>query len=104
VSDAQDLPSGLRNEAEASRAGLLERTRAWWSRNLWLCPLLAIVLATAVLHFVGLSPWTAIVIAAVAVCPAVLVWGVVITRKRRRMAAPERPASREAAQGNRHGR
>ena len=104
MNEAQELPSGLQDEAIANDSGLIGRTRTWWSRNLWLCPLLAIVLATAVLHFVGLSPWTAIVIAAVAVCPAVLVWGVVITRKRRRMAAPERPASREAAQGNRHGR
>lgn len=47
------------------------------NRWLWLCPLLSIVLATAVLVLFGVTFWTALVVALLLVCPALILWGIV---------------------------
>ena len=52
----------------------LKETMGSW---LWLCPLLAIGLAAAVLIIWGLSAWTAFVAALLLACPALIVWGAV---------------------------
>ena len=52
----------------------LKETMGSW---LWLCPLLAIGLAAAVLMIWGLSASTAFVAALLLVCPALIVWGAV---------------------------
>lgn len=44
---------------------------------LWLCPLLAIGLAAAMLMIRGLSAWTAFVVALLLACPALIAWGAV---------------------------
>jgi len=44
---------------------------------LWLCPLLALALAAAVLVIWGLALWTAIIAALLLACPALIVWGAV---------------------------
>ena len=45
---------------------------------LWLCPMLALALATAVLVIWGLTLWTAIIAAVLLVCPALIIWGAVM--------------------------
>ena len=47
-----------------------------WNRWMWLCPLLALGLAAAVLTIWGLTFWSAFVVALMLVCPALLIWGV----------------------------
>jgi hypothetical protein len=49
---------------------------------LWICPALAIVIAASVLVAFGLSLWTGLFVAFLLFCPAVLVWGVVTTRRK----------------------
>lgn len=46
----------------------------------WMCPLLAIALAASVLAWFGLSWWTALLVALLLVCPALLVWGAIELR------------------------
>ena len=46
----------------------------------WICPLLAIGLAAGVLAWFGFSFWTALLVALLLVCPALLVWGAVELR------------------------
>lgn len=53
----------------------LKETMGSW---LWLCPLLAIALATAVLMIWGLTLWTAIIAALLLVCPALIIWGAIM--------------------------
>ena len=48
----------------------------WVQRWLWLCPVLGIALAAAVLLLFGLSWRTALLAALLLVCPALLVWGI----------------------------
>ncbi len=59
-----------------------EKATAWLSRFIWLCPFLAIVLATGVLLAFGLSFFTAVIVALLLVCPALLVWGAFTVRRR----------------------
>lgn len=49
----------------------------------WLCPLLAIAIAAAALAAIGLSFWTALFVALLLVCPALLVWGAIELRRHR---------------------
>lgn len=56
----------------------LDSAKAVLGNWLWLCPLLAIGLAAAVLMFWGLSAWTALVAALLLACPALVVWGAVM--------------------------
>ena len=45
---------------------------------LWLCPLLALALAAAVLVIWGLTLWTAIIAALLLACPALIIWGAIM--------------------------
>lgn len=56
----------------------LGRAQAVLGNWLWLCPLLAIGLAAAVLMIWALSAWTAFVAALLLVCPALIIWGAVM--------------------------
>ena len=49
---------------------------------LWLCPALAIVVAAWVLMAFGLSFWSGLFAAFLLFCPAVIVWGVLTTRRK----------------------
>jgi hypothetical protein len=72
-----------------SRSPTAEPTRAphdlrdSLSRFAWLCPLLAIVLAVGALAIFGLSWRNAAFAALLLVCPAVILWGVIVTRRPR---------------------
>ena len=46
-------------------------------RWLWLCPILAVVIAIAVLWAFGLHWWSAVLAALMLVCPALILWGAV---------------------------
>lgn len=47
------------------------------NRWMWLCPVLAVVVAAAVLWSFGFSWWSALLTAAILVCPALVVWGAI---------------------------
>ena len=49
--------------------------RELFHRWQWLCPLLGVVAAAAVLLLFGLSPWSAILAALFLVCPVLVLWG-----------------------------
>lgn len=55
---------------------------SWLSRNLWLCPLAAIVVVAIVLVLFGMTWTTAIIAALLFVCPAILIWGFIAVRRR----------------------
>ena len=46
-------------------------------RWLWLCPVLSILLAAAVLMYFGFTFWGGLLAALLLVCPAMLVWGAI---------------------------
>lgn len=50
----------------------------------WLCPYLMMGFAAIILILLGLSVWTAIIVAILLVCPAVMLWGAIWTRRRPR--------------------
>lgn len=52
------------------------RTR-FADRWLWLCPVLSIVLAAAVLMYFGFTFWGGLLAALLLVCPAMLAWGAI---------------------------
>lgn len=47
------------------------------NRWMWLCPILAVVIAAAVLWSFSFAWWSALLAAALLVCPALIVWGAV---------------------------
>jgi predicted benzoate:H+ symporter BenE len=47
----------------------------------WLCPWLAIALAAAVLVLWGLTLWTALVVALLLACPAIMLWAAIKLRR-----------------------
>jgi hypothetical protein len=49
-----------------------------WHRGAWLCPLLAMALATATLMVFGVQLWSALLVSLLLICPALLVWGLVV--------------------------
>lgn len=51
------------------------------NRWLWLCPLLGVALAAFALAVFGLSWWSALVAAALLVCPALILWALVTTAR-----------------------
>ncbi len=51
------------------------RVKEFVDRWLWLCPLLAILVAAWLLVAFGLSFWTGLLTALLLVCPAIVVWG-----------------------------
>ena len=60
-----------------------ERLKQLIDHWLWLCPALAILVAALVLVAFGLSLWTGLFVAFLLFCPAVVIWGVVMSRRRR---------------------
>ena len=50
------------------------------ARGLWLCPVLSLVLATAVLLLFGASVWTALVVGVLLGCPIAVAWALVADR------------------------
>ena len=46
-------------------------------RWLWLCPVLSILLAAAVLMYFGFTFWGGLLAALLLICPAMLVWGAI---------------------------
>lgn len=56
--------------------------RDYLSRWGWLCPWVMLGLAVAILIVFGISVWTAVLVAMLLVCPAIVVWGVIYTRRR----------------------
>lgn len=47
------------------------------NRWLWLCPILAVVLAAGVLMVFGFTFWGALLAALMLVCPALILWGAI---------------------------
>jgi hypothetical protein len=47
------------------------------NRWMWLCAILGVVLAAAILWSFGLSWWSALLAAALLVCPALILWGAI---------------------------
>lgn len=47
------------------------------NRWVWLCPILAILLAAGILWAYGLDWWTAMLAAVLLVCPALILWGAI---------------------------
>lgn len=47
----------------------------------WLCPWLAIALAAAILILWRLTWWTALLSALLLVCPAIVLWGFIASRR-----------------------
>jgi F0F1-type ATP synthase membrane subunit b/b' len=62
------------------------------NRWMWLCPILAVVIAAAVLRSFGFSWWSAVLAALLLVCPVLIVWGAieVALDERRQRAARNR--------------
>src|SRR3990172_4689811 len=57
----------------------------------WMCPLVMLACAAGILMLWGFSVWTAVLVAVLLVCPAIMVWGVIRTI-RRPAALPLEPA------------
>jgi hypothetical protein len=66
----------------------LDRLRILFFRHAWLCPLLALLLAAAVAVAFGLSVGTAVLVALLLVCPAIMAWGLVVTLRPPRRRTP----------------
>jgi len=63
-------------------------------RWLWLCPVLSILLAAAVLMIFGFTFWGALLAALLLVCPAMILWGaieVMLDERRQRAAKKKNP-------------
>ena len=54
----------------------MKRGGSFVERWLWLCPVIFIVLAAAIVLVFGLDLWTALLAAALMVCPALIAWAV----------------------------
>lgn len=66
----------------------------------WLCPIAAILAAAAILTFLGLTFWHALLAALLLVCPALLIWGAIVNRGRRARARRHAPAVGGGASGD----
>ena len=62
-------------------------SRKHWRPWIWLCPLIMIGLAVAVLFNAGLTIWTAVLTAMLLACPAIILWGVFHNKGTRRLEA-----------------
>jgi hypothetical protein len=47
------------------------------NRWMWLCPILAVMIAAAVLWSLGVAWWSALLAAVLLVCPVLILWGAV---------------------------
>ena len=54
----------------------------WWliDRLLWLCPAVSLIFAVALLWLVGLTLWTAVVVAVLIGCPVAVVFALLAER------------------------
>jgi hypothetical protein len=48
----------------------------------WLCPYAMLGLAAGILILFGTTVWTAILVALLLVCPAIVIWGALYLRRR----------------------
>ena len=67
------------------KIGVVRTCVVWAGRWAWLCPVLMLGLAVAILILFGLSLWTAILVTILLVCPAVMVWGIIQLRRHSKM-------------------
>jgi len=58
-----------------------EKSRTLQDRLLWICPLVGITAAAAVLWLFGFTLWTALAFLFLIACPLVVVWILVIERR-----------------------
>lgn len=56
-------------------------SRLQWSRWLWVCQLLGVVAATAMLLVWGFTLWTATGVALLLVCPAIVTWALLYSSR-----------------------
>jgi hypothetical protein len=47
------------------------------NRWMWMCPILAVVIAAAVLWSFGFAWWSALLAAGLLVCPVLILWGAI---------------------------
>jgi hypothetical protein len=66
---------------ERNPSSWIAAARRWMSRNVWLCPVLMIVLAATAFVLFGASPWRALLIAMLLACPVLIVWGAITVRR-----------------------
>jgi hypothetical protein len=64
-------------------ANKITNNRGRWRAWSWLCPWAMLGLAVVILVFVGVSIWTALLAAMLLVCPAIILWGAIQTRRRK---------------------
>lgn len=64
------------------------------NRWLWTCPLTALALAAAILVLWGWTPASAVIVALLLVCPALIVWGALMLRRRPQFPREPVPATR----------
>lgn len=58
------------------------RLRDFIDRWLWLCPILALAAAAWLLGTIGLSVRSILVVTMLLVCPAIILWGVLTSRRK----------------------
>ena len=68
-------------------ADKISDNRGRWRAWIWLCPWAMVGLVVAILFVIGLSIWTAMLAAMLLVCPAIILWGAIHTRRRRKLEA-----------------
>lgn len=59
-----------------------ERIKACVREWAWLCPFVMLGLAAGILILFGVTVWTAILVALLLVCPAIMIWGALYLRRR----------------------
>jgi len=64
-------------------ANKITDNRGRWRTWIWLCPWAMVGLAVVILFFVGVLIWTSLLAAMLLVCPAIILWGAIHTRRRR---------------------
>lgn len=50
----------------------------------WICPWAMVGLAVVVIYVFGLSIWTALIVALLLACPAVILWGAVQVKRQKK--------------------
>lgn len=79
-----DMEAGAgREPPQQASSRWIDVARRWMSRNVWLCPILMISLAAAILMLFGSSFWRALLVALLLACPVVVVWGAIMERRSR---------------------
>lgn len=78
-----DMGAGGREPPRHASSRWIGVARQWTARNAWLCPILMIPLAAAILMLFGSSFWRALLVALLLACPVVVVWGAITERRSR---------------------